>query len=179
MTTTTSLTEGEKRRRERIARTLRRYHARQRERRRIRPTHVDKWLRKREVADALRPILEARALHAEAMVQDLGGPDELTAMQKGVLEGWLQAQVAADAEFLRFVRDQDLTALERLATFLNTARANLSALGLHRRAKEIPDLQAYLAERGDAAEDRTGGAKTDSSDSQAGDDGEVAPEESQ
>jgi hypothetical protein len=108
------------------------------------------------VAEALRPILEARALHAEAMVQDLGGPDELTAMQKGILEGWLQAQVAADAEFARFVRDRDTAALKRLATFLNSARANLTALGLHRRAKEIPDLAAYLAKRSDTAENRAG-----------------------
>ena len=179
MTATPPITEGEKRRRERIARTLRKYHARQRERRRVRPTHVDKWLRKREVADALRPIVEARAVHAEAIVQDLGGVEELTGMQRGILEGWYMAQVAADAEFLRFVRDQDLTALERLATFLNTARANLSALGLHRRAREIPNLQTYLAERGDVAEDRTGGGKSDSSASQAGDGGEVASEESQ
>ncbi len=128
--------------RERISRGLRRYH--ELRRCRARPAHVDRWAREGAVAPELRPILEARAHQAEAMVQDLGGPDAVTALQRGVLDTWLQAQVTADVAFARFVRGEATEVPERLMTALNAARSALVSLGLERRAREVQSLEDYL-----------------------------------
>ena len=113
----------------------------------LRPAHVDRWIRDGTVAPALIPILEVRACQAEAIIQDLGGPSEVTAMQRGILDGWFKASVAADVEFARLVRGDADAPPERLATYLNSARANLLALGLSRRSKAVVGVTSYLAER--------------------------------
>ncbi len=113
-----------------------------------RPVHVDRWIKDGIVVPELVPIIEARAAQAEAIVQDLGGPDEVTAMQRGMIDGLVKALVAADVEFARMARGEIKGAPDRLATFLNTARANLVALGLHRRSKKVVDITDYLEQAG-------------------------------
>jgi hypothetical protein len=49
-------------------------------------------------------------------------------MERALLDGWLKAAVAAD---------QIDGAGERLTTCLNTARSNLTALGIRRRSREL------------------------------------------
>ena len=134
--------------RQRISSGLRRYHNRRREEAQVRPAHVHDWLREGIVHHRLRPFVKARAAMFVGILQDLGGSEVVTGMQKGILEGWLQAQVAADAAFARFVTTDDSAALVRLATFLNTSRSALIALGLERRARDVtPNLEDYLAQR--------------------------------
>ncbi len=138
--------------RARISRGVTRWHARRREAARVRPTHVDRWMRDGAVHPALRPIVAARASQVEQMVQDLGGPDEVTAMQRGVLEGWIQAQVAADVEFSRLIQDPKAEIPERLLTGINSARSALVALGLTRRARDLtPSVTEYLAAKASQA----------------------------
>jgi hypothetical protein len=78
------------------------------------------------------------------MIADLGGPTEVTAMQRALLDGWLKAAVAADVEFARLAQGNADGTPERLATFLNTARAHLTSLGIERRAKPVTDISSYL-----------------------------------
>ena len=89
-----------------ISRGVRRSITVRRAREPARPMHVDQWRREGQVAPELRLILDARADQAERLVEHLGGPEYVSAMQRGVLETWLQAQVAADVEFARLVKGE-------------------------------------------------------------------------
>ena len=135
-------------RRERISRGVKRAWERRRARESARPAHVDRWLRDGTVNDALVPILQARAVQVEDIVADLGGPSEVSAMERAVIDGWLKAVVAADVEFARLARGECDGTPERLATFLNTARSHLIALGLERRSKPVTDITTYLKGKG-------------------------------
>ena len=120
-------------------------------RRIARPAHVDEWLRGGRVAIQLVPFVKARSEQATQMVLDLGGPENVTAMERAVIEGWLRLMVAADGEFRRYIHDDDAGALDRLAPLLNGARAHISTIGLGRRPKDVTlDLKTYLAEREEA-----------------------------
>ena len=55
---------------------------------------------------ALVPILQTRAARVEDIITDLGGPIEVTAMQRALIDGWLKAAVAADVEFARLARGE-------------------------------------------------------------------------
>ena len=68
------------------------------------------------MAEALRPTLEARVEMYRQMVQDSGGVDEVSAMKRAMLDTWLQAQVGADIEFQKLLRDPDREIPERLTT---------------------------------------------------------------
>ena len=68
----------------------------------------------------------------------------VAADRPAVPSGWLKAAVAADVEFARLARGETEGTPERLATFLNTARSHLMALGLERRAKPVTDISTYL-----------------------------------
>lgn len=111
----------------------------------VRPSHVDQWLRAGIVAPSIRPILEVRASQVESMIEDLGGVDEATNMQKRVLDGWLQSQVCADLLFQKLAQDPKSEVPDKLLSSLNTSRAALVAIGLGRRAR---DLTPTLAELG-------------------------------
>ncbi len=131
-----------------LSKAQRRYRARQRERQHLRPSHVDRWIRKGEIAESLREIVRVRASQAEQMSEDLGG--DITQMQRAAIEVWLQAQVAADAYFLAFARDGVFgsRATDRLAGFLNASRSALTTIGLERRARDVIDIQGYMEAKG-------------------------------
>lgn len=136
---------GSEEHRRRISEGVKRAWARRKALTTPRPAQVTRWQETGEVAPELAAMVEVRARQAEAMVQDLGGAEELSALERAILDGWLQAQVAADVEFGRLARGETEGAPERLLTALNTARANLMALGLRRRAKPVMGVQEYLA----------------------------------
>ncbi len=71
-------------------------------------------------------------------------------MQRAIIDAWFKAAVAADVEFARLARGEADGTPEKLATFLNTARAHLLALGLERRAKPVTDISEYLKAKGSA-----------------------------
>jgi len=110
----------------------------------VRPVHVDRWTRGGVVNHALVPILQARAAQVEDIIADLGGPSEVTAMARAIIDAWFKAALAADVEFARLARGEADGTPERLATFLNTCRAHLLALGLERRSKPVTDIASYL-----------------------------------
>ena len=89
--------KGSDEHRERISRGVRRAWERRRTREGFRPVHVDRWLWDGAVDRALVPILQTRAAQVEDIIADLGGPSEVTAMQRALIDGWLKAAVADDA----------------------------------------------------------------------------------
>ena len=59
-------------------------------------------------------------------------------MQQAALDGWLGVQVVADATLARLLENPRVDRLPAtLATLTNSARANLLALGLERRVREV------------------------------------------
>jgi len=131
--------------RRRISKGLKQYYARRRETSLTRPSHVDTWKRTGVITPQLRPIVERRAAQVEAMVQDLGGPSEVTAMQRATLDTWIQAMVGADTQFQRLLTGEVTEVPERLVTCLNAARAALVVIGMERRQREVASLSDYLA----------------------------------
>ena len=110
---------------------------------------VERWRRTGAIAEPLRPIVRSRSELLEAMLEDLGGAGQVSAMRRAVLEGqWLYAQVLADVLFRRVVCEEEWGSLERIATLLNTARAALVAVGLDRVASDPEDLGAYIERLG-------------------------------
>ena len=65
-----------------------------------------------------------------------------------MLDGLVRVGVAADVEVARMVRGEVEGTPEFLATFLNAARANLQALGLHRRPTKVVDIAEYMEQAG-------------------------------
>lgn len=117
---------------------------------------VTRWLRLGVVSEQLRPIVRTRLGQREQMIEDMGGAEYVSMMQRAALDTWMQAQVAADAEWRRYVAEDDRLALERLSTLLNTARAALVAVGLERRARDVtPTLDDYLRQPAQAPAGRT------------------------
>ena len=47
------------------------------------------------------------------IVEDLGGPDAVTAMQRGMIDGYTKAMVAADVEFAPLARGETPGGSER------------------------------------------------------------------
>ena len=136
----------------RISQSVRRLHERRRREARVRPAHVDRWVRDHVIPVELRPLVEFRAQQRAQMVEDLGG--DLTAMQEAALDNWFGAQIAADALSMIALREGYLTmAADRMPTFLNTARNALALIGLKREARQVPDVTEYLRK---AAEDGSG-----------------------
>lgn len=118
---------------------------RHRERAQLQPSQIARWRRDGVVSASMTPILDAAVDLYAAMVQDLGGVDQVSAMQRAALDGWLAARIAVDAELQLLLQDGDTSRREKLATFLNSARAHLAALGLERRARDVTDLDHYEA----------------------------------
>ena len=112
---------------------------------RVLPTHVWRWIRMGVVAPELRQYVLARSEHAAAMIEDLGGEDSLTAMERATLDGWLQSQVVADVLFARFLQTADVNVAQEITRYTNTARSQLSLLGLERRHKKTLELSEYTA----------------------------------
>ena len=65
------------------------------------------WPRTASCSRTLAPNIEARADQVQQIVEDLGGPDDVAAMQRGVLDGYTMAPEdrGADGEVLPGHRD--------------------------------------------------------------------------
>ena len=115
--------------------------------RRVTPKALAHFSKAGLVCEELRPIVALRREQYGFMLDDLGGIEEVTQLQRAVLDGWLYAQIAADAQISRILEHPHAERLpERLATLLNTARSNLLALGLERRVREVqmPTLEELV-----------------------------------
>ncbi len=119
--------------------------ARRRKRRRITPKAIAHFSKTGLVCEELRPLVEMRRAQYSLMVADLG--DEATQLQKGMLDCWLHAMIAGDAQLARILENpHSERTIERLATCLNTARGALSMLGLQHRVSQVeaPTLEQLV-----------------------------------
>ena len=120
-----------------------------------------------------RRTAEARSLLAfrSELLSDLGGEDHASAAQKKLVElacrtalflnhldGWLAAQPSLVLARKRAV----LPALRERQALADSLARYLSLLGLERRAKRVPSLSAYLAQREEGSQTRQDGPRAQS-----------------
>jgi hypothetical protein len=138
----------------RMSRSGKRRAARDRERLKLTPKAVRRYLAFRECAPGLKPIVRAAEEEMVDLVVDLTGGgtiEDLPAGKRLLVESAMQTLVASRAMFAMFVESRDVELASRMATQATTLHRALTTLGLERRAKEV-DLAAYLREK--AREDR-------------------------
>ncbi len=119
----------------------------QQRKRRVTPKALVAFAKTGVVSPELEPVVALRRRQYAEMADDLGGRDQITSLQTAVLDGWLAVQVIADVQFARLLQDPRADRLPAtLATLVNSARANLLALGLERRVREVetPTLEALI-----------------------------------
>ena len=115
----------------------------------VEPRHIRRWIRTGVVAKPILPLVKARTEDMLSMIQDLGGPGNVTTMERATLETWLHAMVTADMEFAKVLHGE-FNAGQRLSVYLNVARNALALVGLHRRERDVMTLEGYLASREDS-----------------------------
>jgi hypothetical protein len=91
------------------------------------------------VAESMKPLAQMAQVELEAWIQDLGGPDSVSAQRRAVLEDCARMGVILRAQLLRFMRSdgEDRHAATSATTAAAARRASLQAVGLERRAKPI------------------------------------------
>jgi len=109
--------------------------------------------------DYLERITSLADFEAGELISDKGGIDGMTGGEKLLVANWKSARMAelivwhyllktnAPIQLNKDKSSWDLQpGLSRLSVFLAEQRRCVCALGLERRAKPVPDLQAYFAE---------------------------------
>jgi hypothetical protein len=114
---------------------------------RLLPAHIADFAQAGKIHLSLRPSLRAAVREVAAYADSLGGRDNLAEGELLTLEGLLRAKVILNAKLQRYLTSADEGALEGCAPWLLAESRALSALGLKRRPRAIPDLATYLAER--------------------------------
>jgi len=125
----------------------RRAHERKRQEAQRTTAALRTFRRSGEVTPALEPVLREASAWSAALVDDRGGPEVVTAAQRGLTTaaGLLYITVlGVGGDYLR-TRDPELAS--RLATVSTSLRSILQALGLDRVAREVRTLDAFLAAR--------------------------------
>jgi hypothetical protein len=140
--------------RAKMSRSGKRRAARDRERLKLTPKAVRRYLAFRVCAPGLKPIIRAAEEEMVDLVVDLTGGgtiEDLPAGKRLLVESAMQTLVASRAMFAMFVETRDTDLASRMATQATTLHRALTTLGLERIAKEI-DLSTYLAQK--SAENR-------------------------
>ena len=129
--------------------------ARGRERRFLRPTHIERWRRLGEVHETMEPFIKARVEGFAELVTARGGIDELTPQERSLCESLFRLEVLEDACFAIILRDGvekvDGKILERLTATATSKRSTLALLGLRRQTKSVPTMQQYIEAKDAAA----------------------------
>ena len=109
-------------------------------------------------------LVETMEAFQDAIVADLGGQSEISAMEMGIIR-----DVALSEGLIQLLARNILRRglakgtgemrgpVNMLATFIARKREGLKALGLRRRAKIVPSLRTYLTEKGRGRKGRRGG----------------------
>jgi hypothetical protein len=121
--------------------------ARERERLKLTPKAVRRYVAFRECAEGLKPIVRSAEEDMIDLIHDLTGGgtiDDLPAAKRLLVESALQTVVASRAMFAIFIETRDPELASRMATQATTLHRALTTLGLDRISREI-DLGTYLA----------------------------------
>ena len=125
----------------------RRAHERKRQEAQRTTAALRTFRRSGEVTPALEPVLREASAWSAALVDDRGGPEVVTAAQRGLTTaaGLLYITVlGVGGDYLR-TRDPELAS--RLATVSTSLRSILQVLGLDRVATDAMNLDRFLAMR--------------------------------
>ncbi len=152
-----STQERELRRRDRVSSGLRRYHEVRRRVERVGARDLVAIERSGQVPEHLRPLIGDARKEFLAWADDLGGEDALSAMERTLLDDAATAGVLVRASLIFALRG-DRDAASRVSTLMASRRAALTAVGLERRAREVPSLATYLAERSERLPDAPPGS---------------------
>ena len=108
-------------------------------------------------------LVETMERFQDAIVADLGGHSEISAMEMGIIRDVALAegivQLLARNIFRRGLAKatgEIRGPVQLLATFIGKKREGLIALGLKRRPKDVPSLRGYLNEKKRARRGRPG-----------------------
>ncbi len=97
----------------------------------VRRRDVDAFLETAEVHESLKPLLEMRSKQATAIVEDLGGTENVSTTQICAIDGWLRSQVAADALMSRFLQNPGPTKdAEKFSTLQALTLRHLAVIGV-------------------------------------------------
>lgn len=101
------------------------------------------------VPESMKPLVRMAQQELEGFVQDLGGPERVSAQERAVLEDCVRLVVILRAQLLRFMRSDgnDRHAATSATTAAAARRASLQAIGLGRRAKDLDVLDVLQAEQ--------------------------------
>ncbi len=133
---------------------------------RIAPWELTEAIRRGTVPEHRRAYLSAAAELGLALVNDLGGLDQLSAARLALVKGVERCELPIAMLVVRLAQsdtiDGDL--VSKLTSLLNAQRANLLALGLDRVEHDAMTLTQYVA-----AQDRASRANGSTADSQPAD----------
>ena len=127
----------------------------------MRPLDLVRLRRSGTVAESLRPYLAMAEAEAEALLDALGGPDNVSPQTRAIVDDVARVGLLLRALLARFAqsggegeRDADLAS--KVGTLVSVRRSSLAAVGLARVARDV-SLASYVArEYGGNAEDRAG-----------------------
>jgi len=138
----------------RISHGLKRYYERKRKIEAVTPRDL-RLERRGLVTPALRPALLAAEAECADILEALGGVDHVTPQRRAIVEDLARVGVALRGTLAAYLRSEDPDLASKVGSLASVRRTLLTAIGLERLEKEVPDLSTYLRER-DAAQDRAG-----------------------
>ncbi|GAA0581432.1 hypothetical protein GCM10008997_32910 [Halomonas salifodinae] len=104
------------------------------------------WL---ERLDGRTRLAQAVRQRYSALTTDLGGHENLSYQRRSLARRALWQEAVIEQMEAALARGEDVD-LGRMTQAVNSLQGLLKTLGLDRKAKDIPDLQTYLANRGQA-----------------------------
>jgi hypothetical protein len=133
----------------------------------IAPRDLERLVASGTVTPALQPLIDIGATEAVELAEALGGPENLSAQQRLVIEDLASVGIVLRATLAAFLQtpggDSDLAS--RVGTLAGQRRSSVALLGLERVARDVASLQDYAANR--SAEDRAGATRSDSQEANA------------
>ena len=121
---------------------------------RILGSDVQTFIRRGQVAPSLKAMVSATVQIVGEYAHEKGGLDQLTVGERDLLDVLFTQRVARSGLFSSYLRTGNPKLLGQALTFANAETRTVQLLGLERRAKEVPSLSAYLADK--AAENASG-----------------------
>ncbi len=130
--------------RERISAGLRRYHERRRRERRVMPRDLQELRANGAISPSVRPFVPDGEQEWRELIDQLGGPDRLSAAERILCEDVGRMGVVLRAEAARYAQSQDSDAASRVSALSSARRQAVALLGLRPRELQVPSLTDYL-----------------------------------
>lgn len=124
------------------------------------PKHIADYSQNGAVHQALRPSLRAAVHEVGSYAESLGGREALAEGELLMLQTLVRAKTVLNCLYERFVTTGDPSALEGSSPWLLAEARALQALGLKRRAREVPTLGEYIEAKAKATSPETPGVAT-------------------